>query len=125
MEELNNNTGAVPAETQQQTTAVPENTAPAQAPVQAQAQTPGCTGNCKNCNSYQRNYCAAQIGYNIQNALAGFMARLAEMQGLVAHMSEEVTALRKQSEEPSAIIEAPTPDEQPKKNKKPSASTAK
>lgn len=117
MEELNNNTGAVPAETQQQTTAVTENTAPTQAPVQAQAQTPGCPGNCKRCPMLQQTYCAAQISYRMQNAIASLYTRLGEIQEQVGRLADEVTALKKKYEEQPAIIEAPTPDDQPKKKK--------
>ena len=109
------NSTPVATESQQQPAAVPENTAPAQA--QATPQTPGCTGNCKNCTSFQRNYCAAQIGFNMQNVLAGLMARLEGIQESVGRLADEVTALKKKSEEQPAIIEAPTPDDQPKKKK--------
>lgn len=105
-------TTPVATESQQQPAAAPESTAQAQA-----VQAPGCTGNCKNCTSFQRNYCAAQIGYNIQNVLAGFMARLGEIQEQVGRLADEVTALKKKYEEQPAIIEAPTPDDQPKKKK--------
>ena len=103
MEEINNK----PAD-------APESAAPA-SPV---VRTPGCTGDCKNCTSYQRNYCAAQIGYNIQNVIAGFMAMLSEIHGSVIRLLDEVAAIKKQAEEPPTVIEAPTPAGQTKKTTK-------
>ena len=108
------NTTPVATESQQQQPAtVPESTAQAQAAVQ----TPSCTGNCKNCTEYQRNYCAAQIGFNMQNALAALATSVKELRDVVANLYYMVQDLGKKSEEQPAIIEAPTPDDQPKKKK--------
>lgn len=103
MEELNNTTGAAP-------TATPESTAPAVPITPPEEKVSGCTGDCKRCHPLQQSYCAAQIGYNVQNMLD-------KMNASIRELKEDIASLK--NTETPAIIEAPVPAEQPKKPKKP------
>jgi hypothetical protein len=56
------------------------------------------------------------------NLVANLQSRIANLQDIVQRLADTVAALQSRQEEPPAIIEAPTPAEQPKKTKKPAKS---
>ena len=50
----------------------------------------GCTGNCKNCSTYQRTFCAAQIGFNTQTLVASLIAKISELQDAIFKLSSSL-----------------------------------
>lgn len=73
MEEPNNTTGAAPA---------PE------------SQAPVCTGNCKECDSYQREYCAAQTGYYAMQCLSALGTAITSLQEKVNQLSDSIAEMK-------------------------------
>ena len=103
-------------------------TAPSAAPQPAQ-QTTGCPGDCNRCTPMHRSYCASQIAFNMQNAVARIentLATLAQIIGgietRVAHIEERLAA-QAQDEAQQPNFCAPEP-EKPKRTKKPKNDTA-
>lgn len=104
---------------------------PGQAPVQQQAvpQQPapqmnvmGCPGDCNRCTPMHRSYCASQIAYNMQNAVAriesavmGLSQMLNSVGARVANIELQIEAQR-QKEAQQTEFTAPEPAK-PKKGK--------
>ena len=99
--------------------AAPTATDSATAPV---AQPQGCPGNCKMCPMMQQTYCAAQMGRNIQDLVAGLFARVDALADEIAKVKESLAETKLQPEAP--LVDAPEPEEKetPKRTRKPAKS---
>lgn len=85
----------------------------------------GCTGDCRRCHEIQRGYCASQIAYNMQNAVARVEAVMATMAQTIVALTSKVEALQSQLEaqkKDTAQLDffAPEPEKpaKPSRNKK-------
>lgn len=53
-----------------------------------------CTGNCMDCNLYQRQYCSSQIAYNNMGILGGIVTSIEALAGKVADLSEKIAVIQ-------------------------------
>jgi len=81
----------------------------------------GCTGNCMNCSTYQRTYCAAQISFNTQDLVASLVESVASLHDSIVRLSDSVAAIKEQEASVPKVMEAPSPSKtvQTKKTRKP------
>ena len=68
----------------------------------------GCTGDCRQCHPYQRAYCSAQLGYNLQTMVATLSARLDEFSKVLENISttcDEISLALAKSQDASTLFE--------------------
>ena len=53
-----------------------------------------CTGDCKNCNVFQRGYCASQIAYHNMNTLAILQEGMEHLSERLKGFEEKLDTLR-------------------------------
>lgn len=51
-----------------------------------------CSGDCKNCNVFQRAYCSAQLAYNNMNSLASLQRVLGTIEKKLEKIEERVSS---------------------------------
>jgi len=85
-----------------------------------QQQSVGCTGDCKRCHEAQRGYCASQIAFNMQNAVARVEMAVAALSQNMAVITANIEALQARLDAMERASQAPelfTP-EQPVGNRR-------
>ena len=84
----------------------------------------GCPGDCNRCTPIHRGYCASQIAYNMQNAVARLEGAVSALTQILVAVNEKISDMevqlaeqrRKESQQPEYV--APTPTAKTKKGDK-------
>jgi hypothetical protein len=61
---------------------------------EAQQQAGHCTGNCKMCTLFQRQYCASQISYNNMRMLERMEQEIVILKGITRKLNEKLEAIQ-------------------------------